>query len=715
MSTLHGWAGRILFVDLTEGRWWSEPTWEHVPRRIGALGLGLQLVWDRVPARTGGLDPANLLFLGVGPLTGTWAPSAGRAVGVTISPASHPVEHVVQSGLGGQWPAELKWAGWDGIAVLGRSPRPVYLLVVDEHVEIRDAEGIWGLDTHRAQAAMRADAGQPRAKGLVIGMAGEKLARNASLIHGTGHALGQGGLGAVAGSKQLKGLLVRGTGRATTAIPLADYRPRLRELRRNLCYFQSGVPYSESTSSRWRAREGLSWAGGDEVVPMGDLDWDDLSTQALRHCGSEVYMGGLMLPWHVKNTGCTGCTFACFSLWRGEGLPEGIPAVTEAHCVQSQAGFFRRVRDGVVVAASSRASAMVSKQLADLHGVNAYDLRMLLPLLLQARYGADGSYRQQLPRRLHTELLALPWGDLDDGGDGLPFWMAVFQAMADASGPDDDGLGGLLLCGLPRAAERLGMFDDVWTGAHGQYEGYEGLRIRYGAHGNRSHYGPMRFGYPAGLHWVIWNRDPNRHEHNGLAMASGLTWDQKQRVTELLFGDRDLLDDPNHVWGAGPPTASRVELARFLAVRSMLKDSLTVCDFIFPNYVSPDPQREHAGDLGVEAELYRAVTGDEVDADTLDLRAEALVDLYRALTVREWDTPDLRGGEAWGYRGHDNLAAWYFGEGRLDRDEFEEAKGLLYARMGWDVVTGGVTRAKLEELDQAEVADGLDVLGLLPD
>ena len=173
----------------------------------------------------------------------------------------------------------------------------------------------------------------------------------------------------------------------------------------------------------------------------------------------------------------------------------------------------------------------------------------------------------------------------------------------------------------------------------------------------------------------------------------------------------------------------------------MLKDSLTLCDWIFPNLCCPDPAREYAGDLGLEAELYRAITGDEIDADELDQRAEGLVDLYRAITVRDWNTPDLRGAGGYegggrgadrggGHRGHDNLAAWYFevpvepepGDPEapppvqhLDRKQFEEGKTLLYRRMGWDEATGAPTRAKLEASGRGEVADGLERLGLLPE
>lgn len=731
-GALAGWTGRLLAVDLTAGEVSVEDTFEWVPARIGAVGVGLALLWERVPAGVGPFDPENLLYIGVGPLTGTWAPCAGRAVAVSRSPQSYPVEHVMQGSVGGQWPAELKWAGYDGIAITGRSPTPVFLAIRDETAELLDAADLWGLDTFTAQQQMQDRVGDQRAKALVIGPAGEKRGRNAAMIHGTGHALGQGGFGGVAGSKQLKGIVVRGTGAVATHTPLVDFRGRLREIRGMLALMQSVVPSTEDARSRWRANADLWWEGGDEAIPVGDITPEDLARQGLRHCGSDFYMGGLMRPWHVKNSGCTGCVMNCFSVWRGHDLPAELPSHGEAHCVQSHTAWFSRRRDGEgTVAQASRQTVMAGKQWADRAGVNAFDLKMALPLLVQARFGNDGAYAAALPAPLRAEIEGLPWDSLDAGGDsGLSFWSAVFQAMAGAADAEEDGLGGLLLRGTPRAAAAMGIFEDLYSGAHGQLDGYEGFTVSYCAHGQKDHYGPRRYGYPAGLHWVIWNRDPNRHEHNGLVSWSGLGWEQKRRVAEIHFGDPDAIDYPYDEWQVGEASPAKIELARLLAVRSMLKDSLTVCDWVFPNYCCPDPQREYAGDLGLEAELYRAITGDDVDAGELDARAEALVDLYRAITARDWNTTDLRGGEGYlgggqghdlggDYRGHDNLAAWYFDQTQepphLDRAAFEEAKTRIYQRLGWDPETGAVTREKLEQDGLGAVADGLAALGLLPE
>ena len=729
MADYGGWTGKILCVDLTSGQLSTEPTWQWVPGRIGAIGIGLALLWARVPAGTGALDPENLLFIGVGPLTGSWAPCAGRAVAVSLSPAGYPVEHVGQGSVGGQWPAELKWAGFDGIAITGRSSKPVFLAISNGQAKLYDADNLWGLDTFAAQKLMQQSVGDGRAKALVIGPAGEKLARNAALIHGTGHALGQCGFGAVAGSKNLKGIILRGTGRVATATPLASFRDRLKQIRRLLALMQSVVSCAKDNASRWRAREGLVWEGGSEPVPIGPVEADDLSRQGHRHCGSDFYMGGLLKDWHVKNSGCTGCVMNCFSTFRGQGLPADVPSHAEAHCVQMQTGNFWRIRNHQPVARASPQTVFANIQRADLLGINSYDINMLLPLLVRLRFAEDGSFYQALDSHLQQQLAALPFDSLDTGGDGgLTFFTALFELMAGAT-PGEDNLDSWLLQGAPRAAARFGMYDDIWTGTSGDFDGYENFRVQYGAHGQRSHYGPDRFGLPAGLHWVIWNRDPNRHEHNGLVAWSGLSWQQKQRIAEIHFGHSNAIDNPALAWKIGDATPARIELARMLAVRSMLKDSLSLCDWVFPNYCCPDAQREFAGDLNLEAELYTAITGEMISAEQLDLRAEALVDLYRAITVRDWNTSDMRGSEGYqsggrgadyggDYRGHDNLAAWYFeltNEPHLDRAQFEQAKTMFYERFGWDPDTGCVTRSKLELLEQGSVADGLATLGLLPD
>lgn len=134
-----------------------------------------------------------------------------------IQPQSYPKELFAYSEFGSKFAAELKYAGYDGLVVLGKAERPVVLTVHDGDAAIEDAGDLWGPDTFETQTAL-ADR-HPRASVLTIGPAGETLSRTAIILNETSGAAGQGGYGAVMGSKNLKAIAVRGTGTVKVARP----------------------------------------------------------------------------------------------------------------------------------------------------------------------------------------------------------------------------------------------------------------------------------------------------------------------------------------------------------------------------------------------------------------------------------------------------------------------------------------------------------------
>jgi aldehyde:ferredoxin oxidoreductase len=729
-----GYAGTVLRVDLSTRRVHREETARWLPGAIGGLGLGYRAAFELMPAVCGAFDPENVLFFGVGPLTGTYAPSAGHTTFVSKAAQTDPVEQVVHGSLGGSFGTELKLAGYDGVVVTGRADAPVYLAICDDEVRLEPASSLWGLDAFQTQHRVRELERSPRMKVAAIGRAGEQLSRIGCLIHGTGHAVGQGGLGGVAGAKNLKAIGVRGTGSVTVATGWEDARGAVDRWLSRLVMMQSVRPATSDARSRWRARGGLEWRGGDEVVPMGEVSPGDLSRIAHRAHSSDFYSDAKLAELHVKNASCTGCPIACYGVLRNDAAPALVPKVGEAACLQYQVWNHTRRRDGRIVSTASTDALFLGKQLADLHGYNVWDLRLVFGLLFFARFGWDGAVRDGLDRSLGADLDAIPWSSIDEGGDGgVRFLAHVFELMARAE-PNDGSLGSLVVAGSARLARGLGLYEPMWSGDGGFYGGCEGVTVRYGAHGMAEHYGPRTYGVATGLTWATENRDPNRHELNGLVSWSGLSWEEKRRVAAIHFGSPDVIDDPRR--GIAPVTADKVEVARFLTVRAMLKDALTVCDWVLPNWCCPDPNREYAGDLGLEAEMYRTITGDDVSMEELDQRAEHLYDLHRALTMRDWGTSDMRGavGYAGGgrgadtggdYRGHDNLAAWQFAhppdrapgepDGPLDRGDFERAKTMFYERLGWDRETGGVKAEKLRAGGNADVAAELQRLALLDD
>ena len=154
MTKSYGWAGTILWVDLTNRRITRVPTLDFEPEKyIGGVGLNSRIFWELGCPKVEAFRPDNPLILSVGPLTGASGPFT-RATMCTIAPQSYPEELFTYSGFGGKFPSELKYAGYDGVVVVGKANNPVYLSIQDEDARIEDADELWGLDTFETQKAL---------------------------------------------------------------------------------------------------------------------------------------------------------------------------------------------------------------------------------------------------------------------------------------------------------------------------------------------------------------------------------------------------------------------------------------------------------------------------------------------------------------------------------------------------------------------------------
>ncbi|MBA7504293.1 putative oxidoreductase YdhV [subsurface metagenome] len=222
-----GYTGKILEVNLTSGKISQTSVDDETLRKfIGGSGLAAKLFLDRVSPQVEPLSPQNTLFIMTGPLQGTNLPGAGR---FNVS-AKSPLTSIWGEGnCGGTFGPELKFAGWDGIIIEGASNRPVYLFIDDDKVEIRDASDFWGKDSYETTDMLTDKiGGGKKVKVLAIGQAGENLVKYAAIIHDKADAIGRCGLGAVMGSKKLKAVVVRGTAKASIAMP-EDYNKTRRE------------------------------------------------------------------------------------------------------------------------------------------------------------------------------------------------------------------------------------------------------------------------------------------------------------------------------------------------------------------------------------------------------------------------------------------------------------------------------------------------------
>lgn len=210
MKRTNCYTGRVLRVDLDTGRTSAEPLdeeWAH--DYIGGKGLLFRTLYDEIRPGTDPLSAGNVVALFPGALAGTIVATTARTAVGARSPLTGTI---LDSYVGGGLGAMLKYAGWDGVIITGRAPRPVYLWIEDERVEIRDAGGLWGKTIWETETLLEQRHAPGRLVTLTAGPAGENLVPFACLTSEAYRQAGRGGLGAVFGSKNLKALAVRGTG-----------------------------------------------------------------------------------------------------------------------------------------------------------------------------------------------------------------------------------------------------------------------------------------------------------------------------------------------------------------------------------------------------------------------------------------------------------------------------------------------------------------------
>jgi aldehyde:ferredoxin oxidoreductase len=207
----------ILKVDLSTqatSEYKIPPEWER--DFLGGASLAARLLYPYLLPDLEALSPESpLLFLN-GPLSGTAGPATGRFVVCGKSPATRLW---AESNCGGFWGPELRFAGYDGLWITGRAETPVYLWLRDGRLEIHSASTVWGKDTYEAQSAIKVQVGVPSARVMTIGPAGELGVLFAGIFCDHGRTAGRTGLGAVMGSKNLKAIAVKGSGKIPLAKP----------------------------------------------------------------------------------------------------------------------------------------------------------------------------------------------------------------------------------------------------------------------------------------------------------------------------------------------------------------------------------------------------------------------------------------------------------------------------------------------------------------
>ncbi len=203
-----GYQGQVLDVDLSESKIKTTPlSLGLVENYLGGKGFGARIIFDQVPKGCDPLSPENILVFATGPLTGTLTPTSGRMEVCTKSPLTGLW---LDSNCGGSFGPEIKLAGYDHLIIRGRASEPSLLVIEDDRASIISASEIWGLDTLETHRWIEKIYGS-ETKSACIGPAGEKQVLFACIMSEQ-RSFGRGGAGAVMGSKNLKAIVVKGTG-----------------------------------------------------------------------------------------------------------------------------------------------------------------------------------------------------------------------------------------------------------------------------------------------------------------------------------------------------------------------------------------------------------------------------------------------------------------------------------------------------------------------
>ena len=272
-----GYAGKFLEVDLSAGEIKETKIGENVLRDyVGGRGLAAKILWDRLGDHWENVDPLgseNILLLLTGPLTGFFP--GGRTC---VSGKSPQCNGVVGSTVGGEFGVELRCAGYDGIIVIGKSKKPVYLFVKDSDVEIGDAGCVWGKDAKQTMTLLTRECrgllqkrypryGEWKEPAMLyIGPAGENEVRTAVVAAKWTHAAGYGGYGAVMGSKRLKAVAVKGTG----PLPEVADLDKVRRMTDEVC---DGV-YENDLWRRW-GTGAMGYECGSKLSSEPVRNWQD--------------------------------------------------------------------------------------------------------------------------------------------------------------------------------------------------------------------------------------------------------------------------------------------------------------------------------------------------------------------------------------------------------------------------------------------------------
>lgn len=456
---MNGYAGKLLRVNLSNGQVSKEEIPDSTQRDfLGGRGFAIKLLWDEVK-HIDPLSEKNKIIFSTGPLTGQSLPSSGKMVIASKSPLTGGYG---DGNIGTMASVHLKKAGYDVVIVEGKSEKPCYLLIENENVKIMDASDLWGKNSFEAEDILEKKYGRNSGI-LLIGPAGENQIRFSTVMSQKGRAGGRPGMGAVMGSKNLKALVIKGTGNISNFDDA-----KLRELSKK-GYDEIKGKESYEFWMKQGTMQAFEWCNENACLPTFNY------REGVFEFSKE--MDGYVLDkLHVGRKGCPMCNMQCGHIIKDSNNQE-------AELDYENVGML-----GPNIGLKSLPQVALLNRMADEWGLDTISLGSGIGFLMEA------SEKGAIPEKVK-------WGDFE-----------AAQKLVVEIGKGE-GLGKLVCRGVKAASESLGKGSQKWA-MH-----VKGLEISaYNCHGCPGM--ALSFGTsPIGAHhkdaWIIsWEIANDRFSYN---------------------------------------------------------------------------------------------------------------------------------------------------------------------------------------------------------
>ena len=648
---MKGFTGKVLHVNLTnQTTEIEEPTEQFYRDYMGGSLMGLYYLWKNTPAGVDALDSRNTLVFATSAATGLPISGQSRCTVTCKSPSSGGV---ADSQAGGFWPAELKFAGFDAIVITGASEKPVYLSILDGEAKLHDASHLWGKPALEVDETLKEELGETRLEIAQIGVSGEKMANFAAIINMSNRAWGRTGVGAVMGSKKLKAIAVRGTGK----IEPAD-KERVAALAKR------GAATLESTGMDQFGKYGTAGVLMPQYASGGlpSYNWDSGVMKTLEEAeaidGVRLYDELLAGAEEGKQDRqgrdtCYACIVRCKRVAESEYngqkiIPEyGGPEYESLSTLGSYCGV------------SDLHAVTYANQLCNQYGVDTISCGATIAWAMEC-------YEQGILTKEETDGIELTYGNADA-------MVTILEKILNR-----EGFGDVLAMGSVKAADHLGKGHEYLVAVKGQE------LPAHMPHVKRS----------LGLIYAVnsFGADHVSSEHDP-SYEAGSYGGNGEGTSRYLAPIG--LDKPQP---SKTLNTEKVEFALKTQYTYSALDTLSLCSFVFgAGWQLFDPV-----DM---AEVTSAATGWEISVDEMQEIGQRRVNLMRAFNIREGlgraddDLPKklyqkaLEGGRSDGVL--------------LNQNEIQAGVDMYYEHAGWESETGLPKRSTLAGIGLDWVADDL--------